>query len=145
MAASHVMHTRLPRSLPRSGKTLTRRSRRDASAGADVASGIRTGKPVSVLPGAEVVIPKPPTHVLVAEADILESPSEGIRRSRRWCPACGFAWWRARGWSLIASDGAGLGGAPTRNCWPSSERWAKTQVSVKRRDSGDNDRCTDGN
>ena len=68
------------------------------------------GRPVAVLSESEEVIPRTPTHVVIAEADVLESSADadsvletltaGMRV--RVVESAG-------GWSLVASDGVKLG------------------------------------
>ena len=72
------------------------------------------GRPVSVLSGAEEVIPRTPTHVVVAEADILASPNDADSLVETLAPGVRVRVVESAGaWSLIASDGVKLGWTPT--------------------------------
>ena len=72
------------------------------------------GRPVAVLSEGEDVIPRTPTHVVIAEADVLESSADadsvletlGAGMLVRVVQSTGD-------WSLVASDGVKLGWLPT--------------------------------
>ena len=72
------------------------------------------GRPVAVLSEAEELIPRTPTHVVIAEADVLESSADAD--SVLETLAAGVlvrVVESAGGWSLVASDGVKLGWLPT--------------------------------
>ena len=72
------------------------------------------GKPVTVLSETEEIIPRTPTHVVILEADILESASDPDSLLEAVTPGRTLRVIEtAGGWSLVASEGVKLGWVET--------------------------------
>ena len=72
------------------------------------------GRPVAVLSEGEEVIPRTPTHVVIAEADVLESRADADSVLETLAAGVRVRVVESAGdWSLVASDGVKLGWLPT--------------------------------